>query len=273
MKLTFLQPGDVSHAFRSTLILLCLLLLPLGATAQEAATVCLQCHSAQTGLGGKSVPLWQASFHAENGISCHDCHGGDPKDPVNAMSPERGFLGVPKDIGVPAFCGRCHVGILDDYLRSAHGRALGKGGPTCVTCHNGHDIKKVSLELINEKSCSRCHPYERAAKIKAAMEKTERQIVAIEGRLSHFKGEGVDTEAADKSLFAVRNTYHRLFHEVNTARVTSESLKLQGELDKLDQWLQKVAEQRAKRKIAGAFVVAGALVTALLFHLLRKTYD
>ncbi|MBT0654108.1 cytochrome c3 family protein [Geobacter luticola] len=248
-----------------------MLAFPLPGGAQE--TVCLQCHSAQTGPGSKAVKPWQASIHAENGISCHDCHGGDPKDAANAMSPARGFLGVPKETDVPAFCGRCHVGIRDDYLQSAHGRALGKGGPTCVTCHGAHDIKKVTLDLINEKSCSRCHPYERAANIKAAMEKTERLIVAIEERLARFKGEGVDTEATDKSLFALRNTYHRLFHEVNTARVTNESAKLQGELGKLDQTLQKIDEQRAKRKIAGAFVVAAALVAALLFHLLRKTCD
>ncbi|GFE58519.1 cytochrome c3 family protein [Geobacter sp. AOG1] len=273
MNRIFLLPVEVPSLLRSALLLLCLLSLSLVAVAQETATVCLQCHSAQTGRGGKAVQPWKTSIHAANGISCHDCHGGDPKDAANAMSPARGFLGVPKETGIPAFCGRCHVGIREDYLQSAHGRALGKGGPTCVTCHGSHEIEKVTLELINEKSCSRCHPYERAAKIKAAMEKTEQQIVGIEGRLDRFKGEGVDTETADKSLFAIRNTYHRLFHEVNTARVTSESSKLQGELARLDQSLQKVAEQRAKRKIAGTFVVAGALVAALLFHLVRKTYD
>ena len=273
MKCSFLQTGDVPHALRFAFILLCMLSFPLDVIAQETATVCLHCHSAQTGRGGMVVQPWKTSIHAENGISCHDCHGGDPKDAVNAMSPARGFLGVPKETDIPAFCGRCHVGIRDDYLQSAHGRALGKGGPTCVTCHGSHDIRKVTLELINEKSCSRCHPYERAAEIKAAMVETERQFMSIEGRLARFKGEGVDTEATDKELFSIRNTYHRLFHEVNTNRVKSESSKLQGELAKLDHTLQKLDEQRAKRKITGAFVVAGALVAALLFYLLRKTYD
>ena len=273
MKCTFHQKSDIPRALSSAFAVLCMLSFPLEVIAQQTTTVCLNCHSAQTGLGGKSVPLWQASIHAENGISCHNCHGGDPKDAVNAMSPELGFLGVPKETEIPGFCGRCHVGILDDYLRSAHGMALGKGGPTCVTCHNGHDIKKVTLELINEKGCSRCHSYERAAEIKAAMAETERQIVSMEARLARFKAEGVDTETTDKGLFSIRNTYHRLFHEVNTSRVISESSKLRGELARLDQSLQKLDEQRAKRKITGAFVVAGALVAALLSHLLRKTYN
>jgi len=31
---------------------------------------------------------------AANGISCHDCHGGDPTDYEMAMTPERGFAGT-----------------------------------------------------------------------------------------------------------------------------------------------------------------------------------
>jgi hypothetical protein len=266
-------PTHSLPTFHTMLLLVTFLVLPLTAVAQENSTVCIQCHAGQSGRGGKPVQPWKESIHAASGISCHDCHGGDPKDAPSAMSPARGFLGVPKEAGIPAFCGRCHVGILDEYLQSAHGLALGKGGPTCVTCHGSHEIRKVTLELINEKSCSRCHPYERAARIKAAMEQTDRQILGIEDRLARFRGEGVDTEASDKSLFAVRNTYHRLFHEVNITKVTSESAKIQGELTRIDQSLQKVDDQRAKRKIAGAFVVAAALVAALLFHLMRRTYD
>jgi hypothetical protein len=266
-------PIHMLVVYRSLFLLASLTFLPITAVAQDNSTVCIQCHAGQSGKGGKPVQPWKESIHAASGISCHDCHGGDSKDAANAMNTDRGFLGVPKETGIPAFCGRCHVGILTEYLQSGHGKALGKGGPTCVTCHGSHEIRKVTLELINEKSCSRCHTYERAAGIKAAMEQTERQIMGIENRLARFKGEGVDTEASDKSLFAMRNNYHSLFHEVNTTKVTSESARIQGELTRLDQTLQKVDDQRAKRKIAGAFVVAAALVAALLFHLMRKTYD
>jgi Cytochrome c3 len=241
--------------------------------AEPAQIVCISCHAKLPGKYGEPVRLWPGSIHAENGIACFHCHGGDPKDAVNAMSPARGFLGVPKQPAIPAFCGRCHVGVEKDYLASAHGKALGKGGPTCVTCHGNHLIVKASLELINEKSCSRCHSFERARLIRSAMQETESLIVAIDAGIAGFKQEGVDTERLEKRLFAVRNSFHSLFHSVEVEKVRTDSARIQGELKKLDSQLQGLNETRRKRKQAGAAAVAGALLAALLFHLLKKTYD
>ncbi|HEX8960564.1 MAG TPA: cytochrome c3 family protein [Geobacteraceae bacterium] len=247
-------------------------LLPLSASAKNQ-TVCLDCHEVQTGPGHLPVKPWRTSIHAENGISCHDCHGGDPKDSANAMSPERGFLGAPKELEIPSFCGRCHVGIKEHYLQSAHGKALGHGGPTCVTCHGSHEIKRVTLDLINEKSCSRCHSYERAARMKTAMQETEGLLVLCETEVQRFKGMGIDTDSFEKGLFSMRNSYHRLFHDENVAEVVAESNRIKGELNGLNASLGSIAESLRKRKVAGLVVVGAALVAALLCYLLRKTFD
>jgi hypothetical protein len=247
---------------------------PSAALAQETAEpVCIQCHSKMPEKYSQPVTLWRGSVHAENGVFCNDCHGGDPKDAANAMSPARGFLGAPGENAIPAFCGRCHVGVLKDYLASAHGRALGKGGPTCVTCHGNHQVVKASLELINEKSCSRCHSFERAKVIRAAMQETETMIVAIDGRISAFKKIGTDTEKLEKELFAVRNRFHTLFHNVNVELVKKESAQIQSDLKKIQVVLAKLDDAHKKRKIAGAVVVPFMLLVALLLHLLGKTYD
>jgi len=243
-----------------------------GAAAQEEI-VCIQCHGAQTGKLGDPVKLWRGSIHAENGIACNDCHGGDPKDLVNAMSPARGFLGAPKESAIPVFCGRCHVGVLKDYQRSAHGRALGKGGPTCVTCHGNHKVARASLDIINEKTCTQCHSFERARIIREAMQQTEGLIVSIDRDVNHFKGEGVDVDSLEKGLFSVRNRFHTLFHDVDAEKVKRESAQINAELQKLAAPLAEIAERHQKRKMAGAVVVGGALLAALLFYLLRKTYD
>lgn len=252
-----------------------LLLLAVYPASSHAATeiVCIQCHSGLPDKLGAPVKLWKGSIHAENGIACNNCHGGDPKDAANAMSPARGFLGAPKEADIPAFCGRCHIGVLKDYQASAHGKALGKGGPTCVTCHSNHLVVKASLDLINEKSCSRCHSYERAKTIKEAMQQTEGMIVAIDARIGTFKGQGVDTDRLEKGLFSLRNRFHSLFHEVNVDKVRSESSQIIDELKKLDADLQAIDASQGKRKIAGAIAVAGALLAALLLYLLKKTYD
>lgn len=255
-------------------LLLILLLCPaLAQAAGKQEIVCIQCHSGLPEKYSQPVGLWRGSIHAENGIACNACHGGDPKDAANAMSPARGFLGVPKEGAIPAFCGRCHVGVMNDYLASAHGRALGKGGPTCVTCHGNHLVVKASLALINEKDCSRCHSFERARLIKAAMGQTEALIVAMDTRISAFKGEGVDTDRLEKGLFALRNRFHSLFHNVDTEKVRRDSTQIIGELKRLDRVLDGIGEERRKRKVAGAMVVAGFILAAVLLHQLKKTYD
>jgi formate-dependent nitrite reductase cytochrome c552 subunit len=235
--------------------------------------VCITCHSSMPGKFGEPVKLWQESIHSANGIACNACHGGDPRDAANAMKKERGFLGAPTYNDVPAFCGRCHVGVLKDYLASAHGRALTKGGPNCVICHGSHQIVKASLELINEKSCSRCHSFERAKLIRGAMQETEAMIVAIDARLKVYKQVGTDTERLEKELFATRNSFHSLFHNVDVKKVTDESTRIKGELKKIETALAALDEQKSKRKMIGVMAVCGALLAALLVHLLRKTFD
>jgi len=259
----------------STLILALLsLMLPAGSPcAQAPETVCIQCHGSLQDKLGAPVGLWRTSIHAENDISCNGCHGGDPKDAAYAMSPARGFIGVPSEVDTPGFCGRCHPGVLKDYLSSAHGKALGNGGPTCVTCHGNHDIVKATLSLINEKSCTRCHSFERARIIRDAMQGTEASIQGIGERIGGFQATGVDTERLAKGLFAVRNSFHSLFHEVNVTRVKSESSRINAELAKLDKDLRAIEDARERRKVAGAIVVAGLLAAAFLAHLLRKSFE
>lgn len=242
-------------------------------TVQADEIVCITCHSALLGKYGEPVKLWQGSIHAENGIACNACHGGDSKDAANAMKKERGFLGAPKYNDVPAFCGRCHVGVLKDYLASGHGRALATGGPNCVVCHGNHLVVKASLELINEKSCSTCHSYERAKIIRGAMQETEGIIVALDARIAGYKQVGTDTDRLEKELFAQRNRFHSLFHNVDVKRVTAESGLIKGELKKIETTLNGLDEQGRKRKLVGAIAVSGLLLAALLVHLLRKTFD
>lgn len=256
------------------LLALATALPPSAAFAQEAAEpVCIQCHSQLPEKYSQPVKLWRGSIHAENNISCNGCHGGDPKDSANAMSPARGFLGVPKDPAIPAFCGRCHVGVMKDYLASAHGRMLGKGGPTCVTCHGNHLVVKASLGLINEKICSSCHSFERAGLIRDAMQETETMVVAIDDRIKDFKKIGTDTEKLEKELFAVRNRFHSLFHNVNVELVKRESTRIQSDLNKIRTVLDTLDNSHRKRRIAGAAAVSFMLLLALVLHLLRKTFD
>jgi len=163
-----------------------LVLLSIPATSLADETVCLQCHAGLSGHLSAPVADWQNSVHAENGISCHDCHGGDPTDMAMAKSPDRGFVGAPDYTEVPDFCGRCHIGVAEEYKAGAHGKAIEEGGAQCVICHGNHAVKKASLALINEEDCTRCHSYERAALIRLSLVETDTMIkdVATGGTLN-----------------------------------------------------------------------------------------
>jgi hypothetical protein len=248
------------------------LLVCLAVAAEPEANVCVRCHGGLPGRLGAPVAQWRGSVHAENGIFCNGCHGGDPKDAVNAMSPARGFLGVPKKDDIPVFCGRCHVGVLESFRTSAHGKATGKGGPTCVTCHANHRVRKATLDLINEKSCGSCHSFEGSRLIREAMAATESRIVALDRRIGGLKGKGVDTSRMEQRLFAGRNRFHTLSHVVDVNTIKGSTREINADLDSIDRSLKDIGEQEGKKKLMGAAAIAGALLAALLLTLYRRTF-
>jgi hypothetical protein len=242
------------------------------ALAKEAETVCIQCHGGQPGRLGAPVGEWRTSVHAANGISCHGCHGGDPADFAMAMSPERGFLGKPAAQTIPEFCGRCHVGVKEDYLASAHGRALGRGGPHCVTCHGNHAVQTATPELINSRDCSRCHEYGRAGEIKSAVAETDRTITGLAQQLKALHRIGIVTKDMEGELFALRNQFHRLFHSVEVDKVRSRTAGFQAELGKIRGRLTAIEAELDRRKRWGGGVVALLVACGILAWFLHRSY-
>lgn len=119
---------------------------------------CFECHSVQEGM---SV-IFKDDIHYKYGISCADCHGGDPKEDEGnvAMNASRGFKVRVTREDTPEYCGRCHsdaafirkykpsqrVDQLALYRKSVHGEQLAKGNKKtayCVDCHGVHNIRAV----------------------------------------------------------------------------------------------------------------------------------
>ncbi len=262
----------VVRYFKSILLLGAglLLIAPL-ALAEE--TVCIQCHGGLEGRLGAPVAKWRESIHAENGISCHACHGGDPTDFTMAMSPERGFIGVPEYQAVPEFCGRCHVGVKEDYLLSAHGKALAEGGANCVICHGNHAVVKAGPEIINPEGCSRCHGYGQAGEIKAAVVETDAMLASLELDLQALGKQGVAIKDMEGATFALRNDFHRLFHSVNVAKVRNETAGFQQQGNEIQQQIEAVHAELDGRKLIGGIVTGLLILASLICFLIRKTYQ
>ncbi len=253
------------------LVMVACLSLPALLLADD--TVCIQCHSGQSGSLEAPIAEWRTSIHAGNGISCHDCHGGDPTDFDMAMDSERGFIGAPDYVDVPAFCGRCHVGVFDAYRVGAHGEAIDEGGAQCVVCHGNHAIQNASLDLINEDDCSQCHAYERAALIRLSLVETDTMIIAAERDLDRLYRLGFAVDDMQGSLFNQRNSFHRIFHGVEVERVRQETAGVQSELGKISEEVAAIDSTLGQRKLWGSVVIGLFLLAGVIFLLVRKTYE
>ena len=246
------------------------------AGGQVKESVCISCHTSDIIKPEyRDIPQeWKQSWHYQNNVSCKDCHGGDPDDAEAAMSPERGFIGTPDYAEVPQVCGRCHIGILKNYLESGHGRALkaSKTGPNCVTCHGSHNIQKASIKIINEARCSRCHSYERAKVMKQALFLTEKKIRDIDEDLKRLKRAGVFTDEEDKTLFRTHVEYRTLFHTVNVGLVKKSTDKFAKKLGLLEDKIDKTFKELEFRRNFSAFFMMLFTVMGIVVFMLSRTY-
>jgi len=180
------EPFRISSRLEANLCAaLCCLVMTLSlagtATAQKKSS-CITCHAQIEGKIGDPARSIKDDIHLSRGLSCNDCHGGDPNqdDKVAAKDPAKGYLGKPRTADIPAFCGKCHndasfmkkfnpslrVDQEKEYSTSVHGRLLKEGNlkvATCISCHGVHGIRAVSDALSSvyplnvAETCSKCH--------------------------------------------------------------------------------------------------------------------
>jgi hypothetical protein len=159
-----------------------LLVLAACSVYGQAVNSCLDCHSAQEGRLQVTPEQFSQDIHAQKGLTCTSCHGGDSSsyDPDQAMSRKAGWKGKIDHRQVPQLCGSCHSNSaymrqfdprlrtdqLAQYPTSVHGKLLASGDKkvaVCTDCHSVHDIRPPSdprstVYPVNvAKTCSRCH--------------------------------------------------------------------------------------------------------------------
>ncbi|MEK6672582.1 MAG: multiheme c-type cytochrome [Nitrospirota bacterium] len=232
-------------------------------------SVCVECHSMEIMRPDfrKVVDEWKKSLHYYSSVSCHSCHGGDPKDPALSMSHIRGFVGKPLKKEVPALCGKCHVGIMKNYLESGHGKALLSGkGPDCVTCHGSHNIQKANIDIINDKLCSRCHSYERAMIMKQALFITEKKMADIGEDIRKLRTSGVFTGDEEKSIFSIQSEFRTLFHTIDVAIVKERTDGFANKLGLVEKKIKETFEELGFRRNFSVFlmILFGALSLVLI---------
>ena len=143
---------------------------------------CLDCHSNLPEPLGVSVEVYSQNIHAQRGLTCAACHGGDASadDPEKAMSRAAGWKGKIEHKQVPELCASCHsnaelmkqynpglrVDQFQQYKTSVHGQKWAQGDgkvAVCTDCHGVHELRAPSdprskVHPTNiATTCSRCH--------------------------------------------------------------------------------------------------------------------
>jgi predicted CXXCH cytochrome family protein len=161
----------ISFAF----VFLC---IPLSASAQKNS--CVDCHLEMEDTLKAPAESFAGDVHKQYGLSCQDCHGGNPAQEDIELAKDRSFRGAPKRVEIPEFCGSCHsdsaymrkfnpnlrIDQLTLYWTSRHGQLHKKGDATaavCTDCHGVHGIqaanfpKSLTFAWNIPQTCGRCH--------------------------------------------------------------------------------------------------------------------
>lgn len=138
----------------------------------DTANGCLACHAAQRQAATEGV-------HAEHGVTCVSCHGGDPNARTLPAGHQGHFIGSPDKVATARLCGSCHsdpnkmreyglpTGQLAQFRSSKHGQLLfeknNQDVPTCTDCHGAHiiyppyDARSRVYPINIPGTCAHCH--------------------------------------------------------------------------------------------------------------------
>ena len=110
-------------------LLLPALLFPGWAAAEENNS-CENCHRDPDFLVTNKqlyeyFQEWSGSIHRQEGVTCDDCHGGDPRAPGKKQAHGEGVSSSDPSSGihyknVPDTCGTCHDEIWEGFRESNH---------------------------------------------------------------------------------------------------------------------------------------------------------
>ena len=137
----------------------------------KSAGTCGTCHPSERVQHEKSA-------HADEGVTCVSCHGGNDATLDKAAAHGAGYRGRITKSEEPKLCASCHsdesrmrpydlpVDQWALYETSGHGKALAKGDTrvaVCSSCHGAHEIRAASdpaspTFVTNiPRTCGTCH--------------------------------------------------------------------------------------------------------------------
>ncbi len=215
-----------------TLTVAALMGMALAAPGSSLAAGCEGCHgdSAFMARDRKLYDYyqdWLTSPHKQAGVTCDQCHGGDPsaadKDAAHAgrapvIDPRSGVFYKRQ----PETCGRCHAEVARQFTGSRHcSKVLSDDlAPTCTTCHRAMNKKPYYRDILRD-GCQHCHGsgqgQRRAEVIDQAAEILHRLNIArgfLGWTTVHFEREGWPGDSR-RTVDALRQEYHAVLARIH----------------------------------------------------------
>jgi hypothetical protein len=270
-------------------ILSCALAAGAAALAQDRPApadekdYCVICHEQQTqDRLKKPVAEWRASVHGTAGKRCESCHGGNPalNDRLLAHALKSNFRGKPDRKKDTEYCGRdgCHVKAAEQFKRGPHYLSVMKSGePGCVTCHGSHKVRRSSIDVISEKSCTACHPADYSRDIVKLIGEIDRGISRIDGNLVLLADKRAEVKALQDRLNNTRHLFHQMVHVFSREDMETTKRIVELEIASLD--TETIAKVSSIQRIDmlylvmlgfGLFIIGGVSIYSAVMYGRRK---
>ena len=209
---------------------------------EKNVTCSLECHEDRVRqLATANYQQWSESVHALKGVTCENCHGGDPSiaDKIGAhkdMTKRTDLESPVYYTNVPATCGKCHSKELQNFQGSKHYQKLEalKLAPTCTTCHAPHRFTLLDPEEFRN-FCGNCHsvykkvaPYDipvKAEYLMGGVNKLKFNIDMANNDIFLAMKNGTDVSQAQKHADNALGTISNLavlWHEFNLTHFETE---------------------------------------------------
>jgi hypothetical protein len=225
-------------------------------TKDEArGSTCVVCHSQEEDDElCASVVDWRTSVHAEAGVSCDACHGGNAFEEDADLAhdeEEAGFVGAPDWTSVPESCGGCHEVMSDAHREGLLGQKMARGErvAVCSTCHEAHAVSRVDpRRILKDERCGEC------AELADLVTDMHQRFVEVARPIGPLRRR-IESSALDAELHRLRLDAVKTVHGFDRPRIEAVAEGAEERLEGIAAETRRLASESGFRRRVGLGVV------------------
>lgn len=208
------------------------------ASGDAAENQCITCHETLLPSTQRAHDFaeWRNSVHARNGVTCEQCHGGNPAT-SDMKQAHTGVIRSTQPTSPLYFnriadaCGKCHAEETAEYKKSFHAKELGRAGrgPNCTTCHGSMATRILNPQEL-EQTCSLCHSLRPvASEALVTLNQAGAALAHWKEAAANAKKRGQWTQEQTSTLAAAEQKYQtvqRKWHSLDMQTVITQSRQI-----------------------------------------------